>query len=164
MDLLRLNEKLKMELAFLYRLADMNDEEIAERLGVKPAVVARWSRVGRWDERLDELASVMTNTIGEVAEEVVRHRIALARRALRLTDVTLQMLSQELGRSLKGKDLLRAAEVVSTIAERHSRVAEALVRLERERQLMMGSDESELLARAIEWDEGEVEDEVSEEE
>lgn len=163
MDLERLPSRIKQELAYVYWLADVPLEEIAEKLGVGLNEVRAWSRLGRWDERVEELAESVGRSIDEMAKEVVRRKIELARKALHLTDVTLQMVAQELGVGIKGKDLLRAAEVVSAVAAKHSQVAEVLVRLDHEAELTLRSRSAEasFVLEAADWDE---EEEAEEEE
>jgi len=156
-----------MELAFLYHLADMSPAEIAERLGVTESTVASWARANNWKMRVESIMDSVGDSIAQMAESIIRQRIELARKAIQLTDVTLQMISQELGVGIAGRDLIRTAEVVAMIAEKHSKVAEVLVRLEREKELEAARNASidetkALVAAAAEWAEEEEEDAAEE--
>lgn len=165
MNLEKMPRRLKMELAFLYHLADMSIAEIAEKLGVSEGTVNSWARANNWKMRTEAILDSVSESIQQMAESIVRQRIELARKAIQLTDVTLQIISQELGVGISGKDLIRAAEVVATIADKHSRIAETLIKLERQAELegVRETDERKaLVAAAAEWAE-EEEDEIEEE-
>lgn len=152
-DLKRMPLKLKRELAFVYHLAGYSTQEIADRLGVKPSAVDSWSQADKWASREEDFVGRLQETVDEMAYHVVARKIELARQALDVADMALQMVRQELGEGLQGKEIVRALEVVSSVIDKHTRIADTLIEIERKAQLE-GSQGNELIQtlEAAEWD------------